>query len=116
MQRFLRKILIYLGFAPSYVTYIHSAEWQVVRKKTLERNPRCALCNRPKIVQQKKKLVVLHVHHRTYENLAREHDEDLTTLCEQCHKLFHDNYIYDARGFFIPKKKEVGSEKVNTTD
>lgn len=110
MQKWIRKFMIWLGHTPSYVNYIHSAEWLRVRKRALERNPRCALCNRPRVTQRKAKMPILHIHHRTYVNLAREHDEDLTTLCEQCHKLFHDNYVYDKRGFFIPRSKDANKE------
>ncbi len=31
----------------------------------------------------------LEVHHRTYQNLGKEKEQDLTVLCRDCHELFH---------------------------
>ena len=114
MWKLLRKILIYLGHEVSYTEYIHSGEWAALSRRMREKNPRCSLCNRPRVPQSRKKTVVLHVHHRTYERLAREHDEDLTVLCENCHKLFHDHYVYDKRGFFNPGRSVY--ERSDITD
>lgn len=66
-----------------YVDYLRSDHWKRTRKDALERvNYRCQLCN---------KEGSLHVHHRTYERRGEERPEDLTVLCADCHKMFHDN-------------------------
>lgn len=64
-----------------YSFYLQSKEWASLRKKVLARaQHRCQLCN------SKEKL---HVHHRTYERIFKEHVSDLTVLCEPCHTMFH---------------------------
>lgn len=110
MRKWLRRFMIWLGHTPSYTEYIHSEQWHALAKRVREKNPRCSLCNRPKLTQSKRKTVILHTHHRTYERLARERDDDLTVLCEVCHKLFHDNFVYDKRGFFVPKRRLDATE------
>jgi len=66
-----------------YVDYLRSDHWKRVRTDALERaNRRCQLCNKEK---------GLHVHHRTYERRGEELSEDVTVLCADCHKMFHDN-------------------------
>ena len=42
----------------------------------------CQVCNSG--------LGTLDVHHRTYERLGQELDEDLTVLCRACHSIFHE--------------------------
>jgi len=66
----------------SYKKYLQTEHWQQVRTKHLKQSKfRCQICNSNK--------TVLHVHHRTYENLGEEKYNDVITLCEDCHKLFH---------------------------
>lgn len=75
----------------SYEEYLQTPYWQERRKRALEyADYRCQLCNNTSI---------LHVHHRTYENLGREPDNDLTVLCESCHEKFHDIVVYDPIPF-----------------
>ena len=33
----------------------------------------------------------LDVHHRTYDRVGAEELDDLTTLCDRCHTLFHED-------------------------
>ncbi len=66
-----------------YDEYLKSDEW--ARKRMLARRrarQRCQVCNEGQLS--------LHVHHRTYENIYRERNEDLIVLCVRCHALFHD--------------------------
>jgi len=64
-----------------YRDYIGSPAWRDRAEQARERaGYRCQLCNRKG---------ELHVHHRTYERLGRELDEDLIVLCAACHKHFH---------------------------
>jgi hypothetical protein len=65
-----------------YHKYLQTEHWQKVRQAAIERaGARCQLCNKPGI---------LHVHHRTYENVGNEQPEDLIALCAHCHAKFHD--------------------------
>jgi len=43
-------------------------------------NNKCGICNATSD---------LHVHHKTYENIGKESDEDLIVLCKSCHYKFH---------------------------
>jgi len=64
-----------------YHEYIQTAEWRQkaeLKKKSV--NHCCQVCNSSDN---------LHVHHRTYENMGNERDNDLTVLCKDCHQLFH---------------------------
>ena len=61
-----------------YDVYIRSEGWRR-RAERLKRKfgYRCQLCNEGG---------VLNAHHRTYERLGYERDEDLTVLCDRCHR------------------------------
>jgi 5-methylcytosine-specific restriction endonuclease McrA len=73
----LRKYLT----SEQYRDYIASLAWKNRADQARRRvGYRCQLCNRKG---------ELHVHHRTYERLGREMDEDLIVLCATCHKHFH---------------------------
>lgn len=64
-----------------YKKYLQSKKWKDKRNKVLERDRHaCRVCNSSNR---------LNVHHRTYERLGKEYLNDLTTLCEDCHMLFH---------------------------
>lgn len=66
-----------------YEDYLQTTWWKNVREAALKRAEyRCQVCYSPNN---------LHVHHRTYERRGKEKDSDLTVLCSECHKLFHDN-------------------------
>jgi len=61
--------------------YLRSHAWKVTREAALRHaGNRCQVCNGS---------AHLHVHHRTYERLGREHPSDLTVLCRKCHAIFH---------------------------
>jgi 5-methylcytosine-specific restriction endonuclease McrA len=66
----------------SYRAYLRTDHWIKTREEALDRAlHRCALCNTDSN---------LHVHHRTYERLGAELPSDLTVLCADCHRKFHD--------------------------
>lgn len=66
----------------TYSIYLESEWWGVRRRRALALSGyRCQVCNTGKRM--------LHVHHRTYDNLFHERDNDLTVLCDRCHELFH---------------------------
>jgi hypothetical protein len=64
-----------------YAEYLKSKKWQERRGATQERDGgSCIICNSSSD---------LAVHHRTYVRRYEEHPEDLVTLCQPCHDLFH---------------------------
>lgn len=66
-----------------YHTYLQTPEWKERRLLILERDGyRCQICNSPDR---------LNVHHRDYTRRGYENDTDLTTLCQGCHQVFHEN-------------------------
>lgn len=69
-----------------YYTYIQSPERRS-RADAAKRRAgyRCQVCNRPN------NQVVLNAHHRTYDRLGHEHDDDITVLCRDCHELYESN-------------------------
>ena len=75
-----------------YHHYLQSDAWKERAKQERSKNPNCSLCNRKGL---------LHVHHRTYARLGNERDGDLVILCDECHELFHQNYVYSKLGYFI---------------
>lgn len=81
-----------------------STQWQEKKNKILTRdNYTCAICGK-----HGDEHTLMHVHHLTYKNCKNHHawdcpDEDLVTLCEDCHKKVHskkpftsslENYFY----------------------
>ena len=70
--------------AMPYKEYLQTPHWKRKREeKVRAAGRRCQLCNRGS--------VSLNVHHRTYERLGEELDEDLTVLCRDCHNTFHEH-------------------------
>jgi len=81
--------------------YIKSPYWKRFSKKILD-DPEveCAMCHRPKWAVykvntkkhkkgDKKRLIVLNLHHTDYEGLGKGEDHVLA-LCRRCHSLSHD--------------------------
>lgn len=69
--------------ALDYKVYLQTEEWKQTRSFALNRaGLRCQMCNRATKLQ---------VHHRTYERLGEEWLDDLTVLCGDCHKTFHEH-------------------------
>lgn len=65
-----------------YLAYLQSEAWQIRRKWKLEQaDHRCQVCNSDE---------QLHVHHRTYDRIGNERENDLTVLCRDCHALYHN--------------------------
>lgn len=64
-----------------YQEYLKSEHWQTTRRLVLERDHRhCMICRSTKAVQ---------VHHNTYDRRGHEAMDDLITLCDGCHEIFH---------------------------
>ena len=69
--------------AMPYKEYLQTPHWKGKREDKLRAvGYRCQVCNRG--------VGTLDVHHRTYERLGQELDEDLTVLCRACHSIFHE--------------------------
>lgn len=67
----------------SYNAYINSAKWQEKRRLALAKADfTCVKC-------KKRRIMGLHVHHKTYKRLGNERLSDLQVLCESCHMLKH---------------------------
>ena len=67
--------------AQSYRDYLKSEEWRIRRDLIKSRDRyRCRLCHSTERLQ---------VHHATYENKGNEKDNDLITLCGECHAKIH---------------------------
>lgn len=105
-----------------YRTYIKSNEWRLKSEAAIYvAGNRCQLCHRERKEYSpayrdyydeqdwkewrdaESKRVNLQAHHRTYIRLGEEWIEDLTVLCQDCHRLFTENFKYDkALHSFIP--------------
>jgi hypothetical protein len=81
---------VLLKLKESYVKYLKSLEykdylmtkhWKITRDKILFKyGYKCQLCNKSKSLE---------VHHKTYENIGEEKDDDLIVLCHSCHSKHH---------------------------
>jgi ssDNA-binding Zn-finger/Zn-ribbon topoisomerase 1 len=70
----------------NYYQYINSPEWRQKSEEAKKRaRYRCQVCNKSSWE------AVLNTHHRTYERLGFEMEEDLVVLCGDCHSTFHKN-------------------------
>jgi hypothetical protein len=72
--------------------YYTSKRYRALARRVIARDQgRCRLCNtgRP-----------LNVHHRNYSYWGDESPDELTTLCEKCHELFHDHRRIENNGLF----------------
>lgn len=64
--------------------YMQSADWSERKRRYFSTHKRiCKRCGANERIQ---------LHHRTYENLGLEPDEDLEPLCENCHNHHHGYY------------------------
>jgi 5-methylcytosine-specific restriction endonuclease McrA len=74
-----------------YDDYIKSSQWKRRADRfKADAGHRCRVCfgDGP-----------LDAHHRTYQNLGNETDYDVTVLCRDCHKLYHDKMTGDNRPY-----------------
>lgn len=80
-----------------YRAYLKTRFWARKREQTLKRdNYCCTNCH----ARRGDKNIKLHVHHKTYERRGNELLEDLTTLCNFCHRLLHADACEDAADNF----------------
>jgi len=83
-----------------YNDYLQSDYWKELREKVLVRdNRQCVLC---------KNQNNLHVHHNSYRERGFGIEKEmphLITLCEQCHRVFHEQMLYNSTiHLFFPKE------------
>jgi hypothetical protein len=70
-----------LPYREWYRRYLQTPEWRERADATKARFAgHCALCNAAD---------GLEAHHRTYDRVGRELPEDLTALCSDCHRAYH---------------------------
>ncbi len=63
-----------------YAEYLQSPEWRAKADAAMRRaRGFCERCGRP----------AQEVHHKTYERLFCERDDDLEALCAPCHRMEH---------------------------
>ncbi len=76
----------------NYYEYIKSPEWyQRTEKIRLRNKGRCEVCNMRRSSC---------VHHRTYAHLGNERDDELLSVCSDCHSMIHRKgkaYIWPSR-------------------
>ena len=64
-----------------YLAYLNSPAWRATRNRALRlANWTCQQCGGKRDLQ---------VHHRSYERLGREWDQDLEVVCDDCHREVH---------------------------
>lgn len=114
-QTYLRKL-----FIDKKLEYLKSDTWHQKRRLVLARdNHACTSCGSTRN---------LHVHHDAgYNLIPNEPIDDLRTLCNICHKAFHDTHGYpntitdyltwDTRNIVFINKKETknGAITINTS-
>src|SRR5579859_5354533 len=62
--------------------YLKSPEWKQKREVILERdNHKCKYCGSTENLQ---------IHHKSYKNWQNEREDELITLCSDCHAKIHN--------------------------
>ena len=70
-----------------YDQYLKTGVWRSFRAGWIDRHgDRCARCRRKGE----------NLHHRTYDRVGHEHDDDVVLLCRQCHETFHGRHGMDV--------------------
>jgi hypothetical protein len=83
LRTVLDSIAIAQAKALPYELYLQSDWWRARRLVALDRaGHRCQLCDKTTATQ-------VDVHHRSYERLGAEREEDLIVLCRPCHARHH---------------------------
>lgn len=78
-----------------YKAYITSPQWKVRSRLYRNSHPKCELCG----CADKFKL---QTHHISYANIGNEQDDDLMTLCEDCHEIVEIIKSYDQTKPVLP--------------
>jgi hypothetical protein len=87
-----------------YADYLRSDYWKRVRWAIIRDSElRCRMCNAGGN---------LRVHHRDYSSIGREKVCDLICVCDECHKLFHDNRVL-VREHFSDRVKAIVQQRID---
>ncbi len=62
-----------------YQEYLNSFAWKAIKKVKLELNPNCECCEKSATT----------VHHLSYDRIWKEDENDIVSICEECHKECH---------------------------
>jgi 5-methylcytosine-specific restriction endonuclease McrA len=67
-----------------YAKYLKTNAWKVRRQEIIDRDICCRLCASEENLQ---------VHHvdGAYKRIGNELGQDLTTLCRDCHEMYHNH-------------------------
>lgn len=85
-----------------YEAYLQTPWWRARRNRALRAaGYRCTACGTKRELQ---------VHHRSYERLGEEQDEDLQVLCRGCHLGEHYEEVQSHVAFYVRVLSEVVSE------
>lgn len=69
-------------YKKQYKDYLLSEKWNTIKNNLFAaRGRKCEVCGSVNFIE---------VHHKTYNNIFNEKDEDLQILCNGCHKKQHD--------------------------
>jgi hypothetical protein len=95
----------------SYYEYIVSPEWRTRSIAVCtSRGSKCEVCGSKEKIQ---------VHHRSYERMGQETEEDLEVVCKSCHELIHwaanqypEQYAIDtASALLRASREDLAAEK-----
>ena len=108
--------------------YLNTRHWRRIRKYIYDK--REGVCER---CGQKYESAHMNVHHKTYEHIGDEREDELCLLCEHCHAIVHGNmpdengeqkedqrFFKQGKGSmknairYKPKKKKARARKCNT--
>jgi len=80
-----------------YKRHIGSKQWRATKQRLLlERGGCCERCGREP---------PLMLHHKTYERLGRERDEDLELVCDACHPIADAQRAVQSRARAIQRRQ-----------
>jgi 5-methylcytosine-specific restriction endonuclease McrA len=83
----LRLRVLRVGGRVAYETYLRSRAWRAFRAEMLTlADGTCAHCG---VSEQTSMLLVLDVHHLSYDRLGWELPHDVVVLCRPCHEAEH---------------------------
>lgn len=87
------------GQVMTYERYVNThPHWQAVRKQRFEFDEgRCVVCHKDLHGE------IFHTHHLQYQRVGDERLRDVVTMCEGCHKIFHQNW--ERSQFWVGKEE-----------
>ena len=82
-----------------YERYIRSTKWRKRRARFACTHPKICTCGSNESLQ---------LHHRSYERLGNELDQDLMWLCQPCHSLFEEYIRAGLLSRGLDEIKQIG--------